>query len=130
MPALVILFIVMVKPAVQVGLLEASTSVVGTLTIVALALVCLFLFKFVLHLLLAKWSQALHIETLSSRTGTTKVEEMYVPGALPSGMGKVDEETRRKLYTPLGRGKSEKEEDVTVPPSPNELRAQRDSKRS
>ncbi|SCU99837.1 LANO_0F03928g1_1 [Lachancea nothofagi CBS 11611] len=125
-PALVVLFIVMIRPALEVGLLEVSTSMIGTVSIVTMGVVCLFLSKFVLHLALTKWSQALQAH--GGPSSLVVNEDMYVPGLLPTGQGKIDEQARARLYGVDGRDGNDKKS--MIPSSSNEKRAQHDSKRN
>ncbi|SCU78325.1 LADA_0A05094g1_1 [Lachancea dasiensis] len=125
-PALVVLFIVMIKPALDIALLEMSTSMIGSFSIAAMGFVCLLLSKFVLHLLLNKWSQ--NLEDPGNLHTFLVDESMYVPGIPSSGQGKMDEQARAKLYN-FKAGFNGKE-NALAPPSVVEKRAQHDSKRS
>ncbi|SCU83617.1 LAME_0C05864g1_1 [Lachancea meyersii CBS 8951] len=125
-PTLVVLFIVMIRPALEIGLSETSTSMFGTLSIVSMGFVCLFLSKFVLHLVLDKWCQALH-----SHNGANQFvvnETMYVPGPPSSGQGKIDGRTRAAVYS--ARKGDHDEDHSKIPPTLIEKRTQHDSKRS
>ncbi|CUS21215.1 LAQU0S02e08658g1_1 [Lachancea quebecensis] len=129
-PALVVLFIVMIKPSLKIGLFEVSTSIAGSVAIVLMAFVSLFLTKFVLYLVLARWSQSMQANDLTSGTDIKVTEEMYVPGTTSSGMGKIDEQLRAQLHATDAQLIDAKQKRVSAPLSSNEIRAQRDSKRS
>ncbi|SCU81544.1 LAFA_0C05688g1_1 [Lachancea sp. 'fantastica'] len=125
-PALVVLFVVMIRPALGVGLSEISNSVIRTFSIVAMSFVCLLLSEFVLHLALSKWSQALQAH---NGVCTFAVNEaMYVPGLPSSGYGKIDEKTRMQVHTSGCDDVSQNQS--RLPSSLVEKRVQHDSKRS
>ncbi|CEP63072.1 Emp65p LALA0_S07e01772g [Lachancea lanzarotensis] len=125
-PALVVLFLVMIRPALEIGLSEISSSVIRTFSIVAMSFVCLLLSKFVLHLALSKWSQ-----TLQGHNGASNFavgEAMYVPGLPSSGHGKVDERTRIALH--MSGNDDTSQSHSRLPSNAVDKRVLHDSKRS
>lgn len=129
-PALVVLFIVLIRPTLKQNFEDSSASPIGTVIIFVLGFICLMLSKFVLQLALAKWAQAL--QAAENDNSQVNFEEFYVPGMLSSGMGKVDDEMRSKIHS--RSSKSQPEEGIRdskklhLPPSLNELRSKKDSK--
>ncbi|AMD21906.1 HFR051Cp [Eremothecium sinecaudum] len=125
-PALVVLFIVLVSPTILQTLNSSSTSSANTAVILTVGFLCLVLAKFVLQALMMKWinaSQLLHPQNTN---------DIYVPGALSSGMGKVDDQLRLKIHSKVfptsGTDSSDKGKKANMPPSLNEIRIKKDAK--
>ncbi|AET38084.1 Emp65p Ecym_2350 [Eremothecium cymbalariae DBVPG len=122
-PALVVLFIVLVSPTISQGLISASTSSMNTVAILVLGFLCLVLAKFILQAILLKWVKA-------SQPLYQLNTDIYVPGSLSSGIGKVDEQMRSTMHSKrFSPSSSESTEEVKkAPPNPSELRLKKDVK--
>lgn len=126
-PALVVLFIVLVSPTISQSLYSASTSNTNSIVILLLGTLCLVLAKFVLHVFLTKWIKV-------SQVGKGTNTDIYVPGALSSGMGKVDDRMRFLLDSSSisscdqEAGNLIDTMDPNLPVSPTELRIKKDLK--
>lgn len=95
-PALVVLFIVMMLPTLfQVVSASSASSLVLTILILALGFACLVIVKISLHILLIKLGK---IILNKGNTTTAVTENEYVPGNLSSGSGKVDIRVRSIIH--------------------------------
>ncbi|AQZ12318.1 hypothetical protein BZL39_D03770 [Zygosaccharomyces parabailii] len=95
-PALAVLFIVMIRPSL-VQVLDFSTPNHSALaaTILTMGFVALVILKLALHMLLIKWGRFF---LDGSRITTAVTENEYVPGLLSGGLGKVDEKSRSIIH--------------------------------
>lgn len=95
-PALVVLFIVMMLPTLfQVVSASSASSLVLTILILALGFACLVIVKISLHILLIRLGK---IIINKENTTTAVTENEYVPGDLSSGSGKVDIRVRSIIH--------------------------------
>lgn len=95
-PALVVLFIVMIRPSLT-QVLNFSTATLSILAALSLAIgfAVLVIFKIALHMVLIKWGRII----LNRKHITTAVtENEYVPGLLSTGLGKVDTKSRSIIH--------------------------------
>ncbi|AGO13319.1 AaceriAFR176Wp [[Ashbya] aceris (nom. inval.)] len=123
-PALVVLFIVLVGPTVLQMLDPTNTSRLNILTVLMLVFICMVLAKFILQALLMKWAKVLQQQHAPTPQG------IYVPGALSPGLGKVDDQMRATIHSKPLTSPSDSNDDTWkgIPPSLNELRNKKDAK--
>ncbi|AQZ13621.1 YER140W [Zygosaccharomyces parabailii] len=95
-PALAVLFIVMIRPSL-VQVLDFSTPSHSVLaaTMLTTGFVALVVLKIALHMLLIKWGRFF---LDGSRITTAVTENEYVPGLLSGGLGKVDKKSRSIIH--------------------------------
>ncbi|CAI4060614.1 hypothetical protein SKDZ_05G2180 [Saccharomyces kudriavzevii ZP591] len=141
LPALVILFIVMVRPTLFKSP-ESSylPSLFRIFFIGGLVFLLALLTKFVLDLVLIKWGKRIEQQSANQKLNTTVTENDYVPGLLSGGMGKIDVTTRIALHSDHNKEneigtqptssiqKRESWPALHNPPSLNDIRRQKDSK--
>lgn len=95
-PALVVLFIVMMLPTLfQVVSASSASSFILTILVLALGFICLVFVKISLHILLIKLGK---IILNKGNTTTAVTENEYVPGNLSSGSGRVDTRVRSIIH--------------------------------
>lgn len=147
-PALVVLFVVMIRPSLtQAFNFSSPLHSIVALFILALGFATLIAFKIGLHMLVIKWGRFI----LDGRQLTTAVtENEYVPGFLSDGLGKVDEKSRSIIHirdpnkdqnllkvdeniynnknVEHSTTSSLRSLSLDVPPGPNDLRQHKNSK--
>ncbi|EDO16768.1 hypothetical protein Kpol_526p21 [Vanderwaltozyma polyspora DSM 70294] len=96
LPALTVLFLVMIRPAV-IQALPTSSILLTFLTVIG-GFLFLVILKYTTHLTLLKWGKSIRKEMIRERIDIAVTEREYVPGQLASGIGKVDESTLRIIY--------------------------------
>lgn len=106
-PALVVLFMVMMRPTIS-DVLDISSwqAVAKTVTKCLAGFAFMVLIKLFLRMTLMKWAEII----LSSAHSSTAVTEAdYVPGMLSGGMGKIDQGARAVIHREIARPKTKKE---------------------
>ncbi|GAV50861.1 hypothetical protein ZYGR_0AD00440 [Zygosaccharomyces rouxii] len=147
-PALVVSFVVMIRPSFTQALNFSSPlrCIMATSTL-AIGFAMLVVFKIGLHMLLIKWGQFI----LDGRQLNTAVtENEYVPGFLSDGLGRVDNKSRSIIHirdfnvepdspsadenicngknVDLSGASSQNDFSNDIPPGPNDLRQHKNSK--
>lgn len=135
-PALVVLFIVMIRPTLLEILDISSVPAIAITIFKCLAgFACLVLIKLFLRMMLLRWSQTI----LANRESSIAVTEAeYVPGMLSYATGKIDQDARAIIHSRINRSKKLKQASSRlrdsntgvspVPPSLNDIRKMKDSK--
>lgn len=132
--ALVVLFIVMIRPTLS-QMLEFNSVTNAAVAVIrcSLVFVCLIMIKMLLRSLLIFWSKSI----LASEPTTAVAEEEYVPGLLSGGTGNIDRNARYIIHgatrgtSPLKLGPCTPASDhgsSRLPPTLNELRRNKDAK--
>lgn len=147
-PALVVSFVVMLRPSLTQALnFSSSLHCVMAISALIIGFATLVVLKIGLHMLLIKWGQFI----LDGRQVNTAVtENEYVPGFLSDGLGKVDDKSRSIIHVrdlnlnpdstnideniyngknvELLKKDSQKRLSANIPPGPNDLRQRKNLK--
>lgn len=95
-PALVLLFIVMMRPTLGQTLDTSSTmSIAQSVLILTLAFICLMIFKITLHIIVIRWGQDIRFR---SHKNISVTEAEYVPGDIAGGSAKIDYRARSIIH--------------------------------
>ncbi|QLL32704.1 hypothetical protein HG536_0D02260 [Torulaspora globosa] len=143
--ALVVLFIVMIRPTLS-QMLEFNSFMNAAIAVFrcALGFVCLIMIKMLLRSLLVVWSKSI---LAGEQLSTAVTEEEYVPGMLSAGSGKIDRNARSIIHggskqspdyrrardtpalkLPGSRAAASETRSDRLPPTLNELRSNKDAK--
>ncbi|QLQ79579.1 hypothetical protein HG537_0C02260 [Torulaspora globosa] len=126
--ALVVLFIVMIRPTLS-QILEFNSFTNAAIAVFTLALVfiCLIMIKILLRSLLISWSKRI---LANEQLSTIVTEQEYVPGMLSGGTGKIDQNARSIIHNARPRDvpRLKLQDSDTLPPTLNELRRIKDAK--
>lgn len=130
-PALVVLFIVMIRPTLA-EIMDSSSALALTTTILTIltGFCFLILIKLLLHMVLMSWASSILAD---KRTTTAVTESEYVPGMLSGAIGRIDQGARNTIYARTPRSKKVEESPSirgasAAPPTLNDIRKMRDSK--